>query len=118
MEMGNSMIPGRELDALVAEKVMDMDSELLAVCRSYVSLESAYAQACNPLPRYSTDIAAAWLIVEKLDLLTGEYLGKNKHGEWVILDPNWGAPTETPPGTTPAHAICLAALKAVGWEAP
>lgn len=61
----------RELDALIAEKVMDW------TWRTYWRPEEARALFPPPCegsyamgdayPEYSTDIAAAWLVVEKLE---------------------------------------------------
>lgn len=94
--------PGRELDALVAEHVMDVN---------------AHANSkMNPLPYYSTDIAAAWQVVEKLakkeilfvidNLMPGKSFRVTAHN---IKRTEFFAYAETAP-----HAICLAALKAVG----
>ena len=70
------------------------------------------------LPWYSTDIAAAWQVVEKvrtqghfveIDCLREQYE--------VYIDTN-PAHTDEPSAYAPTaqHAICLAALKAVGVE--
>lgn len=99
------MKPGRELDALIAEKVMGLITDL-----DRQTVWDVYEKPGYPLPHYSTDIASAWLVVEKLDLhlelLT--YKKKSKT-EWCAIfdidDEGWGA--------TAPHAICLAALKAV-----
>jgi len=63
----DQMPAGRELDALVAEKVMgwtqvhrvDSTGDLCGV-------PSRGAPPSYLLPRYSTDIAAAWKVIEKL----------------------------------------------------
>lgn len=117
------MNPGRELDALVAEKVMGL----------LVSRDSAWERAYEQeddlvettqdrrlrrtLQPYSTDIAAAWEVVEKLELLDrGWQLCQSQRG-WGIGHSSvgdewdWVVRAKTAP-----HVICLAALKAVGHE--
>lgn len=72
----DDMPAGREMDALVAEKVMGW---ILSPAKWLVRDRKAIAIPGNPigpktwedldapgLPRYSTDIAAAWQVVEKL----------------------------------------------------
>ena len=90
----------------------------------------------DTLPHYSTDIAAAWEIVK----LMTDRMGYNSSGfNWMgpLFKPEHHYLTQEgyPLGTTcwfvrlesdgyiqnicadtPEHAICLAALKAVGWE--
>lgn len=114
--------PGRELDALVAERVMGRNPNLEPLIRD--------------APAYSTDIAAAWEVAEKVKrkdimeygdfyLVWGNYgadtTPKGPHGQMIY--PNalaWfcriDMPTRTVSATadTAPHAICLAALEAVG----
>lgn len=52
------MIAGRELDALIAEQVMG---------GNWSSID--YAPYIENLPHYSTDIAAAWQVVERMQEL-------------------------------------------------
>src|SRR5688572_11412393 len=68
------MKPGRELDALVAEKVMglawdtftDDYGEQLYVLWDRKKVGGPPAGDLWPLPRYSEDIAAAWEVVERV----------------------------------------------------
>ena len=90
------MKPGRDLDALIAEKVMGSE---------------------NNCPHYSTDITAAWEVVEKFHKIdvshtfdgwfcsidTSDEYGQN--GTWSHAQ-----------GQSAPHAICLAALNVVGEE--
>jgi len=85
----------RALDALVATEVMGLDIPLLA------------DSPVPPARRYSTDIAAAWEVVEELDL--SMYPLACTVGWRFEFDRNEGAEAETAP-----LAICLAALKAKG----
>lgn len=130
------MEAGRELDALVAEKVMGYE-----VFRSdhaeYVQGRD-WADPGEPLyypdgierqaatvPEYSTDIAAAWPIAQKLGLALvpqsdGDgfrWLATDVHAvnysNVITVEPKDG--TEYSADTAP-HAICLAALRAVGVE--
>lgn len=112
------MKPGRELDALVAEKVMGLTSSEVEIHRQF------WLDGCfSNLPHYSTDIAAAWEVVEKL---TSK---KQPHFQLSLCDsytenPKWCAEFDLDrpfkrviaKAETAPHAICLAALKAVGVE--
>lgn len=140
--------PGRELDALVAEKVMGLQVETdplkyfsgAAVAEhvehfgKYRRVESISGGADIPLfwklPHYSTDISAAWEVVEWFRK-NKKALGFSFDVHW--LDPDWrienydtgysgylyrgwkeGQEFDVQSSTFP-HAICLAALKAVGY---
>ena len=120
---------GRELDALIAQHVMGLQP-----CDSYkvAGMYSAWATiwSCDhgngkcyptdrkiidhghsPLAKYSTQIQAAWLVVEKVSNddrpLTTHHLGKD--GWTVCFGPDGIAPQEK----TAELAICKAALMAV-----
>lgn len=113
--------PGRELDALISEKVMgnkDWPGRGQCSCGGYCVKHGRF-------PQYSASIAAAWEVVEHLQrwkfTLTWEYDFGGGGVEpfpyaTAIFDPVF---TEMRPGLfvkaeTAPHAICLAALKAVG----
>ena len=95
------MKPGRELDKLIARKVLKLKDEH----GFFIELDC---------PHYSTDIKAAWEIVDKLGEHPGYYdLYLAGHStQWRARFEEQD--THTAKGETPAHAICLAALKAVG----
>lgn len=102
---------GRELDALVAVKVMGM---------VFLDPENPPIHIPGVIPRYSTDIAAAWEVVEKikatssrgyvLDFIRGEWTVGSRScgdaGEPELYDSEAGTAEEAP------LAICRAALKA------
>jgi hypothetical protein len=125
------MDAGRELDALVAEKVMGWSKrisadhsnspikQLRAFGIIYAWKDSEGNDRGLDVWHYSTDIAAAWQVVEKMkalewrteiaqtiqsgvDVTVIKWEGGEFGGEFA----EWG---ETAP-----HAICLAALKAIG----
>jgi hypothetical protein len=110
------MKPGRELDVLVAEKVMGVknppETEL---SDGYVVTMDVYL---IPKP-YSTDIAAAWEAVEKLRInfpemkLSVYTKGSEGWGCEFSCKNEFGWDVEQI-GSTAPHAICLAALKAKG----
>jgi hypothetical protein len=108
------MNPGRDLDALVAEKVMGFRwARPLKFTHEGIEQTGVAMteDATYVLPHYSTDIAAAWQAVEKL-LAQGfgvEIL--SDQGQWSVQFWNLGRQTEY--GDSAQHAICLAALKAV-----
>lgn len=113
------MKAGRDLDKLIAEKVMRLDVSKLQdsgfSCQLCGSDDYDWARA-NPIsqiPPYSTNIEAAWGVVGKLRLA----IAPNEDDDgWVCatdvfyLDTNRAVTSQTAP-----LAICLAALKAVGY---
>jgi hypothetical protein len=131
----------RELDALVAEKVMGWaNSTVGGILHVWTTTEKDGLLFCHhPIDQWSpsTDIAAAWEVVEKLkdanldagcfdfDLLYQRQEGAGEEGgpcwreipegkRWFCQfgDSDWAC-AHTP---TAPLSICLAALKAVGYE--
>lgn len=129
------MEAGRELDALVAEKVMGWHSRITPEIPTYPLIGPDRAvppgetltkdRGYKEIPHYSTDIAAAWDLLKHLDTqgvwvynlsnacenswsctlcqrVGPGYSGLTYHQVWLVQ--------------TAPHAICLAALKAVGVE--
>lgn len=130
----------REIDRLVAEKVMGCT--VREVCTSLRDGQQLYNLYCEcghgehgdlepdqdrrissdpwSLNAYSTEIAAAWQVVEKLNtqrfwiiINTSHYPNKSK--KVMIGSGLWDTVTEFYADTVPM-AICLAALKAAGVE--
>lgn len=123
------MKAGRELDALVAEKVMGCIISFKGWRYGRCGCDDTKGPSHMwtpdhetyewPAP-YSTDIAAAWEVVEKMGNWHGFdfAIWKKEVGEWRAgwFEDGWeglegraDATAESAP-----HAICLAALKAVG----
>lgn len=101
----------RELDVLVAKHVMKLDVEA-AVAGQILDDDCG----CKiEIPHYSTDIAAAWDVVEKLKIKGFDFVLHWKTAWecifWFGRDKWFESNCETAP-----RAICLAALKAVGVE--
>lgn len=117
------MKPGRELDALVAEKMMGLEianytgetHEGIRVIR--VNNPSKVVLAPKP---YSTDIAAAWEVVEKMASVANEWTFEFRYTNVAVrvTDNNLNGISVLEVQDTAPHAICLAALKAVGVEIP
>lgn len=114
------MEAGRELDALVAEKVMGFTvtdwptgKELpLAGAMAFLSESQK-----DRIPHYSTNIAAAWQVVEKLDLSVIRLNnGRWSAGEAYAFENSYAEFRTTTHADTAPLAICLAALKAKGVE--
>jgi hypothetical protein len=105
------MGPGRELDALVAEKVMGISRRSLELIP-------------EELKPYSTDIGAAWDVVEHVRMKLEFYhfsfhTGDEFEVEFSRLDGRFLQGEDTIAmgrAKTAPLAICLAALKAVGWS--
>lgn len=138
-KLGIRMIkPSREFDALVAEKVMRLE------VKSYESLKGAdirekfgtfwtpirdnnYGtpyQQWQPVQPYSTDIAAAWEVVEVIVNMRRQDFKllyaklpppQNDRKGWRAIFTTGQGTREAIAPTVP-HAICLAALKACGVE--
>ena len=117
------MEAGREMDALVAEKVMDR-----TVMGGFggTALRVVYhgKDTPAPLPYYSTNIAQAWEVVKRLDLLRDYVLGQFPDGgtyTWevgrrdasLIMGRCCPVMHVLAMGLTAPLAICRAALLAV-----
>ncbi len=115
------MSPGRELDAVVAEKVMGLSVRPIEV----IGASGVHADVgtvdlprrmpdgrmgvhAAPLPAYSTEIAAAWEVVEKLR--SPVFVLEWEPDRWLA---SFCGEDEDATADTAPHAICLAALKAV-----
>lgn len=119
------MSPGRELDALVAEKVMGfatLAGNIFVYDKAYKKGDLATAVS-KPIPNYSTDIAAAWDVVEKVSMSIfppsvqidpGRYNGSFWMAQITGDESNNYGPVVVQFGSSAPHVICLAALKAVG----
>jgi hypothetical protein len=61
---------GEKLDDLIAERVMGMSADEIAVRRSPLSSallhDHGYGRNIKPIPAYSTDHGAAWEVAEKM----------------------------------------------------
>jgi hypothetical protein len=99
------MKPGRELDLLVAEKVMGLDVSN----HSKPHYDCRWCWKNESIDEYSTDIAAAFEIVEKM----GRYMLDDAHIEGHNAT-FWANGPITVKGDTAPHAICLASLRARG----
>ena len=114
------MKAGRELDALIAEKlwgkrVMDGNPCSHSGCLSHVSHPCDGCGRWHPglIPHYSTRIADAWLVVEKLRADGFRWAIGSERNEWdIYLEDRKMGSGEGHAKTAPL-AICLAALKAV-----
>jgi hypothetical protein len=131
------MQAGRELDALVAEKVMgwnllccnhgvdgshscwfDTDGKRL---HPKVHLKGWDTDSDEDGFSPSTSIIDAWEVVERAGLV----VGKTDEGEWMAVHSTldrefeyWFDAEEGVVASTAPLAICLAALRAVGVEVP
>jgi hypothetical protein len=119
--------PGRELDALVAEKVLgckpflgtDGVTKYCNCGRTSSFDDGAHEMRSGGLKPYSTSISAAWELVEHLGEHRGFWFRLEKQaslpGLWLAAFREAGLDDEdTAASVTAPHAIALAALKAVG----
>lgn len=123
----------RQIDALVAEKVMGW-----RYVYDYDTIYTIDPDTDKPeiVPKYSTDIVAAWQVVEKLPYdprpkgeryyeCEGFTLMKLHDGRWfagwyeiIPYEGSHDMSEYSVVADTAPMAICLAALKAVGVEIP
>ena len=114
--------PGRELDTLVADKIFGLTmrdrytGKEVPITLDQLLMSGSALRIMN-LPRYSTDIGAAFEVVKKLQETAIVEVSVHK-GDWSCSInrsgnevPDYFASADTAP-----HAICLAALKAVGVD--
>ena len=99
----------RKIDALVAKHVMGLE-EVEKIGGYWVDEIVNGVTIRTALPRYSTDIAAAWSVVEKLGMTY-----RIEDGTVSFWDEDLQE-THEAYEDTPAMAICLAALAAQGVE--
>ncbi len=105
------MKPGRELDALIAKKVMGIkDVQMTVGFGPVYDFTGAQGMPRKVVPNYSTDIRAAWELVKKLapSGYMVQIVQRGTNDYWVSVKDGEIIFAETAP-----HAICLAALKAV-----
>ena len=117
----------REIDKLIAEKVMELELHFLEPLGGFHTKEvepDGYWRWVE-LPHYSTDIAAAWQVVEKMrssgwrfeafDTIRDSWLVRFGKGEFNHYENEWSKEHISDENSC-TLAICLAALKAVGVE--
>lgn len=116
------MNAGRQLDALIAEKVMGWEivteSEFGLCWKVPLHAGGFEFRSDESAPPYSTEMVAALQLVERLADTHGFFLGK--HG--TPGRPPWccrfGVEPGLSEGETAPFVICVAALKAVGVQVP
>lgn len=108
------MPPGRELDALIAEKVMGAKHNAGGM---FVYSNAKGELEIDPLA-YSTDIAHAWEVVEKLNLLEENQMWHDKNLYKIGVQDMYTGQESVCSSSSAAHAICLAALKALNIPTP
>jgi len=108
-----AMKPGRELDALVAEKVMGWKAvqvfDLKDTDGTNIANGITPYNIGQRVPHYSTDIASAWEVVEEMQNNEWDFTLKNHKRKYeAIFGTLYNAFAPTAP-----EAICKAALLAV-----
>jgi len=119
---------GRDLDALVAEKVMGWTEVRLlsttydnsvwpVTVTGWVGIPPGETKE-DDVDEFSTDIAAAWLVVERLGAKARRWcIGRDDEGAAWVVRTCWMSPPDREDhgrGETAPLAICRAALRAVG----
>lgn len=122
------MNASRELDKLIAEKIMGW-TELEFKNPQYAGSVELYgakpgeraspytgAKAKYVVPKYSTDISAAWEVVEKLKWAEPEISWSDEQHCWHAMFRKGRSSGVSSGADTAPLAICLAALKTHGIE--
>jgi hypothetical protein len=105
---------GRELDALIAERVMCLSQDEMWGVNDF--LEDGSLVVMPNFPSYSSDIAAAWEVVEVLigkhnlpfQIISGNVGTNDRPLDFIA---SFGRRTGS--AKTAEHAICLAALASI-----
>lgn len=122
------MKSGRELDALIAEKVMGLipwpEQDPKWECKAFTAPVIFGYQTLKPCipPNYSTDIGVAWQVIDKIQEIAYpvciEFNSDKWHCAGYLKNHDSTGAVANPltryfsfSAETPAHAICLAALK-------
>jgi hypothetical protein len=120
------MKAGKELDALVAEKVFGWKRLPMTLANgqpSYRLVSPGHsAEPADPVPNYSTNPAAAWSVVEKMwdfgfNMVRGKKANEGAGFTYdaAVYDKNQKCLAQAVVDTEPL-ATCLAALNAVAAE--
>lgn len=104
---------GREMDAMIAERVMGM-GPITPIKAGFATEEHGWVFCGDEpvqLPAYSTDIVAAMLVTEKFWSIAINRMYNGEYWDATVYDK--GTDYHTASGDTAAEAICKAALLAV-----
>lgn len=99
---------GRELDALISERVMGLKTLPHPFVDGELALWSMDDDGYEELPHYSTDIATAFTLLVKFGLTLAPYGEGESIKQWHAADGRVLSFADTAP-----LAICRAALKAI-----
>jgi Phage ABA sandwich domain len=106
MQSAEELIAGREFDALIAEKVMGWPGDGLSASPTYRE---------QNMPHFSTDIAAAWQIIERAREFDLWFNPDQRHWGCYLAFPSGFARVDADNPSAPL-AICRAALAAVSHD--
>ncbi len=116
------MKAGRQLDDLVAEKVMGWamvtESEFGLCWKVLLPTGGFEFRSDESAPPYSTDMVAAMQLVETLADTHGFFLGKHGTPGRLPWCCRFGVEPGITEGDTAPLVICIAALRAVGVQVP
>jgi hypothetical protein len=101
----------RERDALVALRVMGFSNVMVMSREQAVGYD--YFVHLREVPYYTTDMSAAWKVIEKFH---GYELLGSEHGCICTLWIDLNTSRTSPNCDTAPEAICIAALRAVGVD--
>jgi hypothetical protein len=105
--MNYNELSNRELDALVAEKIMGAEITRTTIVTGEFGNEMVIAED----PHYSTDISAAWEVVEKLNPTLFLSISWAEGYEVSCYDPTANMSVLLAVSDSAPRAICLAALE-------
>ena len=108
----------RELDVLVAEKVFGKRIIDALAAGKFAVVGDDEKTPWEIIPRYSTSIASAWEVFEKLGGFHGIGYSIGRQDWTAYFQISIDHPTHRASDKSAAKAICLAALEAVGVDVP
>jgi hypothetical protein len=102
-----NMPAGREMDELIRLEILDL--EVFTTPEGKLLGEGTFQE----IPHYSTDIAAAWEVVEKMRINDWEFYLEWENQPWALFENDKCMLDKCAEAITVPLAICRAALLAV-----
>jgi hypothetical protein len=106
--------PGRELDALIAEQIMEIDVFYCPEEKDWFVIDNRSNHTDERILEYSTDITAAWDVIEHLKQMPAfNEIDLTVRSDGVTTEIWYGCEARSIETETVPYGICLAALDAL-----
>lgn len=118
-ELDRNMPESRDLDALVAQKIFGYGPYYPSIIGNNITAPNS--TKITWLPRYSTDISDAWMVVEEMQRRGWDYLASSlvngnhamRFDKYSIVSGQEVESSARAEAPTLPHAVCKAALRAL-----